>query len=79
MNSTFELVRHRLQQPRFEPFQLVTTSGKTYSVPTPDHAGTIALTKLLILLEDDGGTVTVPALHITAIEPLKRRRRPRAA
>lgn len=72
-------IRARLLQTPFQPFRIVTTSGKCYDVPTADHAGAIPLLKTVQVVRDDLSSTTIHALHIAAVEPLPPRRRKRAA
>jgi hypothetical protein len=72
---TFAKVRERLTRTPFEPFRLVTSSGKSYDVPTSDHGGTLGVARTILVARDDGASIEIPALHITAIEPLPKRRR----
>ena len=60
-------VRHYLQAVPFEPFFIVMSSGQSYPVPTPDHASVGPRGRLVIWF-DDGGSVTLSALHIVGIE-----------
>jgi len=71
----FAKIRERLAQMPFEPFRLVTTSGKSYAVPTSDHASTLGVLRIISVARDDGSSVDLHALHVAAIEPLPRRRR----
>lgn len=75
----FAEIRGRLLQTPFQPFRIVTTSGKGYDVPTADHAGAIPLLKTVQVVKDDLSSTTIHALHISAIEPLPPRRKKRAA
>lgn len=63
----------------FEPFLIVTTSGRAYEVPTADHASVLPLLRTIQIARDDGSSVDLHALHVSAIEPLPRRRRRAAA
>ena len=71
----FAKVRERLARIPFEPFRIVTTSGRAYKVPTADHAGTLPVLRLIHIANDTGGEVNIHAIHISAIEPLPRRKR----
>jgi hypothetical protein len=57
----------------FEPFSIVTSSGHRYNVPSPDHASISPRGNRFVIWFDDGGRVTLSALHITAVEKLVRR------
>jgi hypothetical protein len=70
----FALLKQYLNQTSFEPFRVVTTSGRAYEVPTPDHAVLHPMLRRLLIADDYGGSVDIHALHIAAIEKLKRRR-----
>jgi len=74
----FATVRLRLNQTPFKPFRIVTTSGKSYDVPTADHASTLPIARTIQVGRDDGSFVDFHALHVSSIEPLPRRRRPAA-
>lgn len=63
-------VRQRLARVPFEPFRIVTTSGRAYEVPTADHAGIVPLLRLIHIAHDDCSETQVHALHVSAIEPL---------
>jgi hypothetical protein len=52
----------------FQPFSLVTSSGKQYRVASPEHAGfNPARTRVLIWFDDES-SVDVAALHIVSLE-----------
>jgi len=65
-----EDVRHHLHAGLFEPFAIVTSGGHHYDVPSPDHAGINPRGNRIVIWFDDGGSVTLTALHITAVEKL---------
>ena len=52
----------------FEQFSIVTSSGRRYPIPSSDHAGIIPTRNRVVIWFDDGGSVTISALHIAAIE-----------
>lgn len=52
----------------FQPFVVVTTGGNRYPVPTAEHAGLSPRGTRLVIWFDDGSGVTVPGLHIGAVE-----------
>ncbi len=58
-------IRQFLAAAPFEPFLIVT---KRYPVPSRDHAGINPRGSRVVIWFDDGGSVTVSALHIAAIE-----------
>ncbi len=61
-------IREHLEARPFEPFNIVTTSGKAYPVPTAEHAGLNPKGTRVIAWADDGAGVTISGLHITSIE-----------
>jgi hypothetical protein len=63
-------VRHLLQAGPFEPFAIVTSSGHRYPIPSPDHAGINPAGNRVVIWFNDGGSVTLSALHITAVEKI---------
>jgi hypothetical protein len=63
-------VRHYLQAGPFEPFAIVTSSGHRYDIPSADHAGIHPHGSRVVIWFDDGGSVTLSALHIVAVEKL---------
>ncbi len=75
----FARVRKHVERRPFAPFRIVTTSGRAYDVPTADHVGLLPLTRMILVAYDSGDSVDIPALHVAAIEPLRRLRRKRAA
>lgn len=52
----------------FEPFTIVTTSGRRYPVPSADHAGINPTSSRVVVWFGDDGSVTVGGLHVAAIE-----------
>jgi hypothetical protein len=70
----FMLLKKCLAQTPFEPFRVVTTSGRAYDVPTADHAVLFPMLRRLSIADDHGGVVDIHTLHVAAIEQLKRRR-----
>jgi len=75
----FARVRKYLNQARFVPFRIVTSSGRAYDVPTADHAVLHPMLRMLIIADDSGGSVDIHTLHVAVIEPLRGNRRKRAA
>jgi hypothetical protein len=65
-------VRHHLEAGPFEPFAIVTSSGHRYEISSPDHAGINPCGNRIVIWFDDGGSVTLSALHVTAVEKLAR-------
>jgi hypothetical protein len=60
-------LRHLLDARPFERFSIV-TSGREYEVPSPDHAGVNPANSRIVIWFDDDSSVTLSALHISAIE-----------
>lgn len=61
-------IRQHLQAAPFEPFTIVTTSGRRYPVPSADHAGlNPTLSRVVVWFADDA-SVTIAGLHLAAIE-----------
>jgi len=75
----FARVKQHLEKAPFVPFRIVTSSGRSYDVPTPDHAVLFPKLRMVIVADDFGGSVDIHGLHIAAIEPLRPRPRKRAA
>ena len=75
----FARVKQHLERAPFVPFRIVTTSGRSYDVPTADHAVLFPKLRLIIVADDFGGSVDIHALHVASIEPLRPRSRRRAA
>jgi len=71
----FAKVKQRLSRLPFEPFRIVTTSGRAYDVPTADHASLLPILRLIHIADDMGGEVELHALHVASIEPLRKRKR----
>jgi len=61
-------LRRWLSARPFERFSIVTSSGKQYEVPSPDHAGINPTNSRIVIWFDDDSSVTPSALHIAAIE-----------
>jgi len=61
-------VNQLLSATNFEPFSIVTSSGRRYPIPTADHAGASPNRSRVVIWFDDGSGVTLSALHIVAIE-----------
>jgi hypothetical protein len=78
---TIRTLRERLAQRPFEPFRVVTSSGRSYEVRHPENA--ILLRDGLVVaygrgngdLPEDAAVLSL--LHITAVERLTGRRRKR--
>jgi hypothetical protein len=61
-------IRQHLQAAPFEPFTIVTSSGRRYAVPSADHAGLNPRASRVVVWFDDDSSVTVAGLHVVAIE-----------
>jgi hypothetical protein len=61
-------VRQHLLAVPFQAFSIVTSAGQRYPVPSSDHAGVNPRGTRVVIWFDDGGSVTISALHIAAIE-----------
>ncbi len=61
----------RLNAAPFVPFAIVTSSGRSYDVPTPDHLTITRLLREVFVEKDDGTAVALNLLHIVAIERLE--------
>ena len=61
-------IRQLLQAAPFEPFTIVTTSGRRYAVPSADHANSNPQGTRVVVWFDDGTSVTIAGLHVAAIE-----------
>ena len=63
-------IRRYLQAGPFQPFAIITSSWHRYEIPSADRAGMSPEGNRIVIWFDDGGSVTLSALHITAIEKL---------
>jgi hypothetical protein len=61
-------IRQLLAAGPFEPFYIVTSSGRRYRVPSADHASTNPQGSRVVVWFDDDSSVTLSALHIASIE-----------
>jgi hypothetical protein len=61
-------IRQHLQATPFEPFTIVTSSGRRYPVPSADHAGLNPRASRVVVWFDHDSSVTVAGLHVVAIE-----------
>lgn len=61
-------IREHLEMTPFQPFTIVTTSGRRYAVATADHAGINPRGTRAVVWFDDDSSVTISDLHISAIE-----------
>jgi hypothetical protein len=70
----FARLKQSLTRSPFRPFRVVTTGGRTYEIPTADHAVLFQMTRELHIADDSGGLIELHALHVSSIEKLTRRR-----
>ena len=61
-------IRQSLDAMPFEPFTVVTSSGRHYGVQTRDHAGLNPRGSRLVIWFDDDSSITISNLHIVAVE-----------
>ena len=61
-------IRSHLEAAPFEPFMIVTSSGRRYPVPSADHASSNPQGTRVVVWFDNGSGVTIAGLHIAAIE-----------
>jgi hypothetical protein len=61
-------IRRHLEAAPFEPFTIVTSRGRRYSVPSADHAGLNPRGTRVVVWFDDDASVTIAGLHVAAIE-----------
>jgi len=61
-------IRQHLEAAPFEPFTIVTSSGRRYSVPNADHASLNPRGTRVVVWFDDDASVTIAGLHVAAIE-----------
>ena len=64
-----EIIRLQEAAP-FKPYVVVTSSGKTYKVPTPDHLSITRLLRRISIEYDDYSGADISPLHVTAVELL---------
>jgi hypothetical protein len=70
-------VLQRLRAIPFEPFFIVTSSGRSYRVATADHAGVNPRGSRAVVWFDDDSSVTIAGFHIAAVEKeAAKKRRP---
>lgn len=72
MSHYFEIViadiRQLLEAQPFEPFSILTSSGKQFRVPTSDHGSINPQGTRVIIFWDDESHVTISPLHIVTIK-----------
>jgi len=61
-------IRQHLQAAPFEPFTIVTSSGKRYPVQSADHAGLNPGGTRVVVWFNDDASVTIAGFHLVAIE-----------
>ena len=61
-------IRRLLQAAPFEPFTIVTSSGRRYPVPSANHANFNPQGTRVVVWFDDDASVTIAGLHVAAIE-----------
>ena len=63
-------INKRLAALPFQPFAIVTSSGRAYEVPTPDHITITRLLREIVVEKDDGTAAAINLLHVAAVERL---------
>ena len=61
-------IRQHLEAAPFEPFTIVTTSGRRYAVPSADYAGLNPQATRVVVWFGNDASVTIAGLHVAAIE-----------
>lgn len=61
-------IRRLLAARPFEPFSILTSGGDRYPVPSGEHAAVDPQRSRVVVWLDDGSSVTIAGLHITALE-----------
>jgi len=61
-------IRRLLAARPFVPFVIVTTGGSRYRVASNEHAAISPRPHRVVIWFDEGGGVTVAALHIASVE-----------
>ena len=64
-------VENRLAQTPFEPFSIITNSGREYAIKHPENA-TVLGHLVLVLLPGGNGVVALAGLHIAEIRTFSR-------
>jgi len=67
---TLAELQARLNAVPFASFRIVTSSGKSYDIPTPDHLTILRISRRVVVEYDDLTGAYISLLHISAIEPL---------
>jgi hypothetical protein len=61
-------ILHLQQAAPFQPFVIVTSSGKSYAIPTADHLTVTRLSRRILIEYDDYSGADVSPLHVAAVE-----------
>jgi hypothetical protein len=61
-------IRQHLRAAPFEPFTIVTSSGRRYPIPSADHANFNPQGTRVVVWFDDDASLTIAGLHVAAIE-----------
>jgi len=67
-------VINRLREVPFKPFMILTSDGRKYPIPHPDHAAISPTRARIIVFNDDDTSASLTGLHIVAIKDLRRSR-----
>ncbi len=67
----FKHIAELLLRTPFEPFSIVTTSGREYRVDHPENAAIVG-SRVVVALPDNEGVVTLGGLHIAEIRDFSR-------
>ena len=68
MAGMMRRIRELLLAQPFVPFTVLTSGGKQYRVPTPDHASIDPRGTQVAVWFDNGGMVILSALHLVGVE-----------
>jgi hypothetical protein len=61
-------IRRFLAARPFEAFAILTSGGDRYPVPSGEHAAVVPQRSRVVVWLDDGSSVTIAGLYITALE-----------
>ena len=61
-------IKELLEAAPFRPFVIVTSGGKHYRVASADHASISPRGSQAFVWLDNGGSITLSCLHLTAVE-----------
>ncbi len=67
----------RLRDIPFRPFAILTSDGRRYPIPHPDHAAISPSGNRVVVFDDDDTSASLTALHVVAVKDI-RRSRPKA-